>query len=24
MEVDVEYFENGGILPCVLRKMMNA
>jgi aconitate hydratase len=21
-EVDVEYFENGGILPCVLRKMM--
>jgi aconitate hydratase len=22
-EVDVEYFENGGILPCVLRKMMD-
>ena len=21
-EVDVEYFENGGILPCVIRKMM--
>ncbi|PIE68137.1 MAG: aconitate hydratase AcnA [Deltaproteobacteria bacterium] len=21
-EVDVEYFENGGILPCVMRKMM--
>jgi aconitate hydratase len=23
-EVDVEYFENGGILPCVIRKMMAA
>ena len=22
-EVDVEYFENGGILPCVIRKMMS-
>jgi aconitate hydratase len=22
-EVDVEYFENGGILPCLLRKMMD-
>jgi aconitate hydratase len=21
-EVDVEYFENGGILPCVIRKML--
>ena len=21
-DVDVEYFENGGILPCVIRKMM--
>ena len=21
-EVDVEYFENGGILPCVIRKMI--